>query len=132
MYRAANNIKNSGTYNTAVSLLIGIAATLLCLVVFSFVMTKLDAPDGIVSAMSSIALCVGSYFAGFVLSKRRRKNGLLTGIFCGIGIFIVTFLLGLLFAQITPSLGIFSKLLMVLVCSAIGGVVGVNSKRKRY
>jgi hypothetical protein len=29
-------------------------------------------------------------------------------------------------------MGFFSKLIMISVCSSIGGIVGVNSKSKRY
>lgn len=114
------------------ALLLGIGVTLLCLVLFSIVMTKVDTPDGVTSALSSIALCVGSYFTGYSISRKRRKNGLLTGIASGIMIFLLALLVGLLFFPSALTLGIFSKLIMILICSTIGGVVGVNSKIKRY
>ena len=132
MHRSANNIKNSKMYHSISSLVVGVGATLLCLILFSIIMTKVDTPDGVTSVMSSIALCVGSYFSGFIISKKRRKNGLLTGILCGIVIFCLTFIISILFIKTALSMGVFSKLIMILICSSIGGVVGVNAKVKRY
>lgn len=132
MYRSTNNIKNSKTYSAIVSVFFGAVVTLACLFLFSFIMTKIDAPDGIISAMSSISICVGSYFTGFLISKKQRKNGLLTGILCGILIFCITFLISVIFVRCALSMGFFSKLVMILICSSIGGIVGVNSKAKRY
>lgn len=132
MYRSSNNIKNSRAFTTVSSIFFGAIVTIICLIVFSFIMTKIDAPDGLISAMSSISICVGSYFAGFLISKKRRKNGLATGILCGILIFCITFLISVVFAKNALSMGFFSKLIMILVCSSIGGIVGVNSKLKKY
>jgi len=132
LYRSSNNIKNSRAFNLISSVFFGSVVTIICLIVFSFVMTKIDAPDGLISAMSSISICVGSYFVGFLISKKRRKNGLFTGIFCGILIFCITFLISIIFVKNALSMGFFSKFIMILICSSIGGIVGVNSKVKRY
>lgn len=125
-----SNIKNSRAVGMVSSLACGVAITALCLLLFSFIMTKFDASDGIVSAMSSIALCVGSYTASFLAASRQRKNGLLTGILCGVVVFVLTFLIGVVFMKVSLSMGVFSKLVMLLVCGAIGGIIGVNSKKR--
>ncbi|MCX7658447.1 MAG: TIGR04086 family membrane protein [Oscillospiraceae bacterium] len=132
MYRTSGNFKNSKLFLVAAPVLWGTAATILCLVIFSFVMTKADAPDGIISAMASISLCVGSYFASFLISKKRRKNGLLTGILFGMAVFGLLFLINLVFLGDFNAGFAVSKLAMLVTCSGIGGIVGVNSKIKRY
>ena len=132
MHRSSNNLKNSKAFNVISSIFFGAIVTIICLVAFSFIMTKIDAPDGLVSAMASISICVGSYFAGFLVSKNRRKNGLITGIFCGILIFCFTFILSMFFIRSAMSMGFLTKLIMILICSSIGGIVGVNSKIKKY
>ena len=128
MHRNTNNLRDSKVFNTAISILSGGVLTVLCLLLFSFIMTKVDAPDGLVSAMSSISLCVGSYFAGFLISKRYRKNGLFTGVFCGLIIFAITFIISMIFMKFALTMGTFSKLIMIIVCTSIGGIIGVNSK----
>lgn len=125
-----SNIKNSRAVSMVTSLVCGVAVTVLCLLAFSFVMTRFDTSDGIVSAMSSVALCVGSYFASFLVARRHRKNGLVTGILCGVIVFAVTFLVGVIFMKVSLSMGIFPKAVMLLVCGAIGGIIGVNSKAR--
>ena len=132
MHRSSGNIKNSKAFSAISSVFFGAVVTIICLIIFSFIMTKIDAPDGLISAMSSISICVGSYFAGFLISKKRRKNGLFTGIFCGILIFCITLLFSVILVKSVISMGFFTKLIMILICSSIGGIVGVNSKLKRY
>ena len=75
-----------------------------------------------------VSLCAGSFTAGFVAAKRRRCKGLLIGLACGIAMYLVTFLIGLLLLQSFAAAGTFSKLIFMVLCSCIGGVVGVNTK----
>ena len=82
----------------------------------------------LVAAMGCVSLCGGSFTAGFVAAKRRRCKGLLIGLACGIAMYLVTFLIGLLLLQSFAAAGTFSKLIFMVLCSCIGGVVGVNTK----
>lgn len=130
MHRNTNNIRDSKAFTAVSSILLGGVLTTLCLLFFSFIMTKVDAPDGLVSAMASISLCVGSYFAGFLIAKKYRKNGLITGILCGLVIFAITFAISMIFVKLALTMGTFSKLIMIIVCTALGGIIGVNSKAR--
>ena len=106
----------------------GVGALFVSVLLFSFVITRIDVPDGVIRLLSSVALCAGCYAASYTCAKHRRKNGLLTGLACGAFTFAVIFLLSLIiFRGVTGGGGFFSKLLMILSCSAIGGIVGVNS-----
>ena len=58
---SVNALKTSRLYCSASSSLVGIIVILVCLLIFSFFMTKFDVPEPLVSVMSSIALCIGSY-----------------------------------------------------------------------
>lgn len=127
-----NNIKSTRFFSTINSSMIGIVITMACLLVFSLFMTKFDAPESVVAIMSSLALCIGAYSGGYISSKRRRQNGLLTGIITGILIYCVILFVGLIFAKSSISFSFLAKLIMTLVCGAIGGIVGVNSRRKKY
>lgn len=117
---------------TALSALIGFIVIFIIVLLFAFLMTKIDATDTIVSAMTACALCVGAYTGGFISAKRRRKNGLLMGILCGVFMFFVIFILSTFCVQTIAGLSGSTKLIMTLICSAIGGIVGVNSKHSKY
>jgi len=127
-----NNIKSSRLYCTLSSSFVGILVIIVCLFAFSILMTKFDAPEAMVSFMSSLALCIGAYSGGYIASKRRRQNGLLMGIVTGIAIYFLILVVGLIFAKSSITFGFFSKLILTLICGAIGGIVGINSRKKRY
>ena len=127
-----STLKSSRLYCSASSSLVGIIVIFVCLLIFSAFMTKFDAPEPLVVVMSSIALCVGAYTGGYIASKRRRQNGLLLGVLTGIIIYCIIFFLGMIFARNSISLSFINKMIMTVICAAIGGVVGVNSKGKRY
>ena len=95
-------------------------------------MTKIDVSDELTSVMSSLAICIGAYTGGYIASKRRRRNGLVLGALTGLIIFFIIFFAGIFFAKSSISFGFVSKLIMTVICAAVGGIIGVNSKGKRY
>ncbi|MEG0614696.1 MAG: TIGR04086 family membrane protein [Oscillospiraceae bacterium] len=128
MRKISSTFKSTRAYNTLTSVLLGGIQTIICLLAFSFIMSKIDVSGGIISAMSSVALCIGAYFSGFIAAKRHRKNGLLTGLLCGVVIFCIVFLISVIFFKSPISIGLFPKFVMIMICSGIGGIIGVNSK----
>ena len=108
----------------------GVDTTFACLFLFAFAMTTADFSQGAVSTLSGLAICVGSYFFSFLVAKKRRKNGICTGLVCGGIIFGLILLLNIIFVREGFSGVLFSKLSMIMICSVIGGIIGVNSKIK--
>ncbi len=127
-----NSLRLSAVACTAFSVLAGFGVLLLIIFLFAFLITKIDVSNGIISVMTSIALCAGAYTGGLISARKRRKNGLLMGVICGFFMFLVIFLLSTFFAQTTASFSGSAKLIMTLIFGAIGGVVGVNSKSGRF
>lgn len=124
--------KTSRLYCTVSSSFLGILIMVLFLVAFSWLMTKFDAPAAVVSILSCIGLCVGSYSGGYIASKKRRQNGMLMGVVTGVLIFCAIFLVGIIFFKSSITFGFITKLIMTVVCAAMGGIIGVNSKHKSY
>ncbi|MCD8328487.1 MAG: TIGR04086 family membrane protein [Ruminococcus sp.] len=115
-----------------VSALIAIAVTALIFTFVSFVMTSIDIPKNITQVISIAALAVGAYFGGYICAKKYRNNGLLRGAACGFLVFLVVMIAGSLFAGSMLSISSTTKLLIVIATGAVGGAIGVNSKRRRY
>ena len=113
------------------SALFGIGVTVLCLMGFSAIMTRFSASPMVVSMMANISLCVGCCVAGFMAAKKRRRYGIMTGIYCGAIIYCVVYFLGVVVLGRFISMSLLTKLLMAVVCSAIGGIFGVNTKIRR-
>ena len=103
-----------------------------CLLAFAYVITKIDATDLMLSVMSTAALGIGAYAGGYVCGKRQRRNGLLSGVLCGVFIFLIIVILSALFSKAAESFSVPAKLVLTLVCAGVGGVVGVNSKSSRF
>lgn len=126
-------IKDLRTFRTVseplFSAVIAFGIMLLIIGGFAFIITKIDAQDFMLSVMSTAALAVGAYAGGYISGKRRRRNGLLMGVLCGVFIFLIIVILSALFTKAAESFSVPTKLVITLVCAAAGGVVGVNSKR---
>lgn len=112
------------------SVLACIGAVFVTSLIFSAIATVIDLSEGAFTVMSSIALCAGCFGASFVAAKRRRRDGLKTGLLCGTIIFGVTLLGGIIFVRSFSVGGFFTKLLIILICSSLGGIIGVNSPRR--
>ena len=111
---------------------IAILITVLIFIAISFIMTKIDVPKSITQVLSIAALALGAYFGGYICAKKYRKNGLIRGAACGLLVFIAVMIIGSLFAGSVISISSSTKLLIVIVTGAVGGAIGVNSKRRRY
>ncbi len=109
----------------------GLVIIILFISGFSLLMTSLDASDELVSCMAAVSLCAGSFIAGFIAAKKRRKHGLLTGLLCGAVIYFAVFFFGLILLRSFAGAGTFMKLILIILCSCIGGVCGVNTRCRR-
>ena len=114
------------------AIIAGFLITILVLLFFSFILTKIDAPDKVIKLLSTVALGVGTYFGGYICSKRKHNKGIYRGALCGFIMFCMIVIMGAIFADTILSFSVTSKLILTLVCGAIGGIVGANSKFKRY
>ena len=88
----------SGAAGMLLSALAGFSLVFLGLLLFSFIMTRIDVSEPVLSVLTSLALCVGAYVGGYTASRRRRRNGLLMGVCCGLFMFLVIFALSYFFA----------------------------------
>ena len=110
------------------SALLSCAVTVAVIMLLGFFVAKIDATDMILSAMSTFALCVGAFSGGYVSGKKHRRNGLLMGVLCGVFVFMIIILVSRFFAKATQSISLPSKLILTLIYSGLGGILGVNAK----
>lgn len=130
--RLSRNKRNTVILPAASSAVISCVVIGALILLFGYFISRIDATDIIISAMSTFALCTGAFSGGYVSGKRRRRNGLLMGILCGVFVFIIIILLSHFFSKTAESFSMPKKLVLTLICAGIGGVVGVNSKHGRF
>lgn len=130
LYNKSKRLRNISIPIISSALALGII--FLIILFFSYIITKIDANDLMLSVMSTVALCIGAYVGGYVSGKRRKRNGLLMGVLCGVFIFLIIVVLSSIFAKTVKSFSMPVKLIVTLVSAGLGGIVGVNSKDRRY
>ncbi len=113
-----------------ISMAIGILTGMLLLCVMSFVLTKTDVAPTTIPMFGMVSVLVVSFVSGFAAARQTGAKGLAMGAVTGVGLFVIVFLLCLLFSgeEITPMA--FLKLTIVVVSAAIGGIFGVNRRKK--
>ena len=126
----AERIRNERILLVLNTALAGVGAVFIVSLIFSAIAAVIDLSDGTFSLMSSFALCAGCFSAGFTAAKRRGRNGIKSGLACGAIIFAAAFLFGIIFVRSFSAGGFLTKLLIIMVCSAIGGIFGVNSPQR--
>lgn len=128
-----SRIKKLSLFTTAAgSAIVSCFVTGAVIMVLGFIVARIDATDIILSAMSTLALCIGAFAGGYVSGKKHRKNGLLLGALCGVFVFILIVVVSHFFSKTVESFSMPTKLVLTVLCAGIGGVVGVNSKHSRF
>lgn len=79
------------------------------------------------AAAAIIAIAAGSFVSGRVVGKMRRKNGIKSGVLCGIIFIAPILLLSILFGE-AGSFMMFVKIALSIIFGAAGGVSGVNAQ----
>lgn len=126
----AQRIRRERLMTVVQTMLACIGAFFVAATLFSAIASIIDLSDAAFTLMSSIALCAGCFAASFTAAKRRKRDGLKTGLLCGAIIFGVTLLGGLIFVRSFSAGGFFTKVLIILICSSLGGIIGVNSPQR--
>ncbi len=117
--------------SVAVGAICGVAAVLLVILLLSFITVKsgsvnysLLIPFGIASA------CVGAFVGGLISARISGSAGMFIGALSGAVTAVLLLAAGSVFGVIPEAVSLLRFVLMIL-SGAIGGVVGVNGRRKR-
>lgn len=135
MMKSARTRQQQGTgmfYLRGILLSVGLGV-LLCFVLmllFSIVMSFNNVPQSLYFPMTILASCVGGFAAGYSAARCFMERGLLWGLLCGGILFVLLVISDAVVSHEGLGLISFVKLAMILIVSAIGGLIGVNRKKK--
>lgn len=121
-------VRRKRIVTAVVSILAGVGALTLAAAFLSAFAAWCDMDSNVIRAMSGAALAAGCFACSFVSANRRRRGGLASGLICGVAVFLLTLMAGVLTVRIFSVGGFFCKLLIILSASALGGIKGVNTK----
>ena len=109
---------------------IGIITAGAVLFICAGVLSAVDVPHSAVVPMSLLAPVIGCLLAGFICARILRSGGLICGLICGSLIFLVALAAELLVVGGEVGLLALYKYIADIASAMIGGVLGVNKKRK--
>lgn len=102
----------------------------LLLLLFSAVMALRDVPLSFADPMMVVASAAGTFAGGYFCARILREKGMFLGMICGGALFLLLFLCSLPIAGAHFTFLLPVKLLSMLLAGAVGGILGVNHKRK--
>ena len=108
---------------------VGVAATLAIMLGFAVVLASVDLPVSAPKIISTLCLGLGGLVGGFVSAKHNGRNGLIIGSATGLCLFLAIALVSLALGS-DIGLMFILRLVVTLVLSATGGVLGINIRRK--
>ena len=114
----------------AVSVVVGVVLTFLILCAFAALMSVRDLPHSAVVPMSILAVAAGTILSGYCCARILRERGLLWGLCCGTLIFLLTLFCELMLLGQPIGILALYKYIIYAASGMIGGVLGVNKKRK--
>ncbi len=110
---------------------VGAICCLLVLLVMAAIMAAQNIPKAAVTPMAIVAAAFGSFIGGIVSAKISGEKGLLYGAGSGLLLYAVVIIAGFAVLQDVRGTTMFIKLAVMVGCSAVGGIIGVNMKRRR-
>lgn len=118
-------IARSIMLNTITAMVVMVALTAL----FAFIMSLVTIPSVVLTGIVMLLLIFVGFASGYLSAKSVRRDGLKVGLTCGV---LISLLLFVLSGVLYDSFGwqCVTKMLVVTAASSIGGVLGVNSRKK--
>lgn len=123
--------KNGGLYFK--TFLIEIFSILISVLIFAAVMLVSESFFDYASIFATVAVAFGTFFATYYLSYKKGKKGLLNGLLVGGTTFLIFVIISFIVDDGAVTINTLFRLIIVLLASFIGGVLGVNkASNKKY
>ena len=110
---------------------VGVLVCVVILLIAAAIMTTGVFPTTAVTAVSLVAAAIGAFVGGFVAAKLSCQRGLLYGAGVGLLMFLLIMVVGIAVSQELRGAMMLLKAALTIGIGALGGVVGVNVKKRR-
>ncbi len=109
---------------------VGAVCCVLALMAMAAIMAAKDIPKAAVTPMAIVAAAFGAFLGGAAAARISKEKGLLYGAGCGLLLFLLVMIAGFAILRDVRGTLLFVKLAVLVGCGAVGGIVGVNVKRR--
>lgn len=115
----------------AIGTAVGIAVCVLVLLVMAALMAAGVFPAKAVTPLALAAAGIGAFIGGFTAACVSRERGLLYGAGTGLVLFLLTAAAGFALLPDAGNTLLLAKAALMIGVGALGGILGVNGKRRR-
>ena len=106
-----------------------IIAILMCILCAVFFMTPLPPYEYLQYIMLAL-VAIGVFFGGYIASRINKRKGMIVGLCVGAVILLALIASGFTIENSTITIITLIKTVIILLCSMLGGIKGVNVKEK--
>ena len=110
---------------------LGVAVTAAALAGFAQLMSGKDCSGSVVPILATTAVCMGSLLCALAAAFRKKARGLLTGLLQSTFL-AVLLTLSAVWNGATAEPAVVCRILAVLLCGGIGGLLGVTLRSRRH
>lgn len=103
----------------------------LLFVIASLIISRFDVPIPSISTIVLVCAGISSFLGGYVSAKIYKRQGLIIGFLSGLLFALVIIICSLLEAGSLISVQNLIKYIVILVAAMLGGILGVNHRKKR-
>ncbi len=127
--------KNFSKYNLLkpliVGLIVSVVFSLIFMLVFALAATSLDVNENTILIFSIISMSLGGFTGGLASAKILKQKGFLVGAINGVVFFFLITFISFAVSQAPVSAVSLIKLITFVLSSVLGGIIGVNTTKKR-
>lgn len=114
-----------------ISLSVSVVSSLIFMLLGAVAVTNLNVGEDTVLIFAILSMSIGVFFGGFFGAKFYKKKGYLIGGLNGFFFFLIITLISLILNNSPITVISLFKLILFVISSIIGGIIGVNTSRKR-
>ena len=117
---------------TLKNVFVSFLTTAVLLFLSAVAVTYLSAPEAVIDAVVLVVTAFCVVWGGFRASRHLGRQGLLSGAVSGLVYVVLLYVLGaLVFGEFAFASATALSMLLGIGCGAIGGIIGVNTKKRR-
>lgn len=113
------------------SVLLQIGVTVGFIAIFAAVMYFAEIDSKFSPIFGSVAVALGAFFNAFYLASKKKSKGYLYGLIVGGITFLLITVIGLIMGN-SITVNTLFHLIIIMLSSIIGGILGVNKKGEKY
>ena len=113
------------------SILIGVLTGGVCCAGFLGIISFLICLSGklalwILQPLSLMVISLSGFISGYITGKLTGEKGILYGLACGLGMFSMIFIGGIIVSNSEMTLFLLWKAIAIIISGCLGGIIGVN------